>query len=68
MNSEVSSHGSSGSPLESRTPLPAARKEICAGNSALAAELTELLGVVEPSSPVHPQRGLCTNMTIAIFG
>jgi anti-anti-sigma factor len=59
MNTEDASQGSSGSQLESRTPAPASRKEIRPGNSALAAELSELLSVVEPSSLVNVilQRG-----------
>ena len=59
MNTEDASPGSSGSQLESRTPLPASRKETRLGNSALAAELSELLSVVEPSSLVNVilQRG-----------
>lgn len=65
MNIENLSSGTSGSQLESRTPAPALRREIRLGNSALAAELTELLGVVEPSSLVNVilQRGFSHRAT-----
>ena len=65
MNTEDASPGSSGSQLESRTPLPASRKETRLGNSALAAELSELLSVVEPSSLVNVilQRGFAHRAT-----
>ena len=65
MNNEDVPSGSSGSQLESRTPVPAARKENRLGNSALAAELSELLSVVEPSSLVNVilQRGFAHRAT-----
>lgn len=65
MNSDASSHGSSGFQLESRSPIPASRKEMRSRNSALAAELSELLGVVEPSSLVNVivQRGFSHRAT-----
>jgi type II secretory ATPase GspE/PulE/Tfp pilus assembly ATPase PilB-like protein len=65
MNNEQIPSGSSGSQLESRTPVPALRKENRLGNSALAAELSELLSVVEPSSLVNVilQRGFAHRAT-----
>jgi type II secretory ATPase GspE/PulE/Tfp pilus assembly ATPase PilB-like protein len=65
MNTEDASPGLSGSQLESRTPVPASRKEIRPGNSALSAELSELLSVVEPSSLVNVilQRGFAHRAT-----
>ena len=64
MNNENTSSGSSGSQQESRTPVPL-RKENRLGNSALAAELSELLSVVEPSSLVNVilQRGFAHRAT-----
>lgn len=65
MNTENASSGSSGSQQESRTSVALIRREIRLGNSALTAELTELLGVVEPSSLVNVilQRGFAHRAT-----
>lgn len=65
MNNEDVPSGSSSSQLESRTPVPAVRKDTRLGNSALAAELSELLSVVEPSSLVNVilQRGFAHRAT-----
>lgn len=62
MNNEDASPSSQ---LESRTPVPASRRDTRLGNSALAAELYELLSVVEPSSLVNVilQRGFAHRAT-----